>query len=140
MSCGQPIPDQWVVIADPDGTEVPDGTVGEIWLYGNNIARGYFRREEETRRVFANRLQSRLHNGSHAEGAPDDSYWLATGDLGVYVDGELYLTGRIKDLIIIDEMCIRDSLDTLRDRFGINIDDAGERRAVEARIDAILEP
>ena len=102
VSCGQPIPDQWVVIADPDGTEVPDGTVGEIWLYGNNIARGYFRREEETRRVFANRLQSRLHNGSHAEGAPDDSYWLATGDLGVYVDGELYLTGRIKDLIIID--------------------------------------
>jgi acyl-CoA synthetase (AMP-forming)/AMP-acid ligase II len=90
------------VIANPDGAEVADGTVGEIWLYGNNIARGYFRREEETRRVFGNRLQSRLPDGSHAEGAPEDSYWLATGDLGVYVDGELYLTGRIKDLIIID--------------------------------------
>ena len=38
----------------------------------------------------------------HAEGAPDNSYWLATGDLGVYLDGDLYLTGRIKDLIIID--------------------------------------
>jgi acyl-CoA synthetase (AMP-forming)/AMP-acid ligase II len=102
VSCGQPIPDQWVVIANPDGAEVADGTVGEIWLYGNNIARGYFRREEETRRVFGNRLQSRLPDGSHAEGAPEDSYWLATGDLGVYVDGELYLTGRIKDLIILD--------------------------------------
>jgi acyl-CoA synthetase (AMP-forming)/AMP-acid ligase II len=102
VSCGQPIPDQWAVIASPDGAEVPDGTVGEIWLYGNNIARGYFGREEETRRVFGNKLQSRLDPGSHAGGVPDNGCWLATGDLGVYLDGELYLTGRIKDLIIID--------------------------------------
>jgi acyl-CoA synthetase (AMP-forming)/AMP-acid ligase II len=102
VSCGQPIPDQWVVIADPDGAEVSDGTVGEIWLHGNNIGRGYFGREDETRRVFGNKLQSRLDPGSHAEGAPDNGCWLATGDLGVYIDGELYLTGRIKDLIIID--------------------------------------
>ncbi len=102
VSCGQPIPDQWLVIASPDGAEVPDGTVGEIWLHGNNIGRGYFGREEETQRTFGNKLQSRLDVGSHAEGAPDNGCWLATGDLGVYVDGELYLTGRIKDLIIID--------------------------------------
>jgi acyl-CoA synthetase (AMP-forming)/AMP-acid ligase II len=102
VSCGQPIPDQWLVIADPDGAEVPDGTVGEIWLQGNNIGRGYFGREDETRRVFGNKLQSRLDSGSHAEGTADNGCWLATGDLGVYVDGELYLTGRIKDLIIID--------------------------------------
>jgi acyl-CoA synthetase (AMP-forming)/AMP-acid ligase II len=102
VSCGQPIRDQWAIIADPDGAEVPDGTVGEIWLHGNNVGRGYFGREEETRRVFANKLQSRLEVGSHAEGAEDNGCWLATGDLGVYVDGELYLTGRIKDLIIID--------------------------------------
>ncbi len=102
VSCGQPIPDQWLVIADPDGAEVPDGTVGEIWLQGNNIGRGYFGREDETRRVFGNKLQARLDPGSHAEGAADNGCWLATGDLGVYVDGELYLTGRIKDLIIID--------------------------------------
>nr|WP_156772041.1 fatty acyl-AMP ligase [Mycobacterium sp. 1245805.9] len=102
VSCGQPILEEWAVIADPDGAEVPDGTVGEIWLHGNNVGRGYFGREEETRRVFGNKLQSRLEVGSHAEGAPDNGSWLATGDLGVYVDGELYLTGRIKDLIIID--------------------------------------
>ncbi|CAM3099718.1 fatty acyl-AMP ligase [Mycobacterium simiae] len=102
VSCGQPIPDQWAVIASPDGAEVPDGTVGEIWLQGNNIGRGYFGREDETRRVFGNKLQSRLDVGSHAEGAADHGCWLATGDLGVYLDGELYLTGRIKDLIIID--------------------------------------
>jgi acyl-CoA synthetase (AMP-forming)/AMP-acid ligase II len=102
VSCGQPIPDQWAVIVDADGVEVPDATVGEIWLQGNNIGRGYFGREAETRRVFGNKLQSRLEVGSHAEGAADNGYWLATGDLGVYLDGELYLTGRIKDLIIID--------------------------------------
>ncbi len=102
VSCGQPIPDQWVVIADSDGAEAPDGTVGEIWLQGNNIGRGYFGREDETRRVFGNKLQARLDPGSHAEGAADNGCWLATGDLGVYVDGELYLTGRIKDLVIID--------------------------------------
>jgi acyl-CoA synthetase (AMP-forming)/AMP-acid ligase II len=102
VSCGQAIPDQWVVIVDPDGAEVSDGTVGEVWLHGVNIARGYFGREEESRRVFGNKLQSRLDKVSHAEGAPDNGCWLATGDLGVYVDGELYLTGRIKDLIILD--------------------------------------
>jgi len=102
VSCGQPIPNQWAAITNPDGAEVPDRTIGEIWLHGNNIGRGYFGREDETRRVFANKLQSRLEHGSHAEGAPDNECWLATGDLGVYIDGELYLTGRIKDLIVID--------------------------------------
>ncbi len=102
VSCGRPIPNQWAVITDPDGAEVADHTVGEIWLHGNNIGRGYFGREDETQQVFGNKLQSRLECGSHAEGVPDNSCWLATGDLGVYVDGELYLTGRIKDLIIID--------------------------------------
>ncbi|MGO9354505.1 MAG: fatty acyl-AMP ligase [Mycobacterium sp.] len=101
VSCGQPIQDCWAVITGADG-EVPDGTVGEIWLHGNNIGRGYFGREEETQRTFDNKLQSRLDNASHAEGVPDTGCWLATGDLGVYIDGELYLTGRIKDLVIID--------------------------------------
>ena len=102
VSCGRPITNQWAVITDSDGVEVADRTVGEIWLHGNNIGRGYFGRKDETQKVFGNKLQSRLESGSHAEGVPDNSYWLATGDLGVYFDGELYLTGRIKDLIIID--------------------------------------
>ncbi len=102
VSLGQPIQDLWAVISNPEGAEVADGTVGEIWLHGNNVGRGYFGREEETQRTFGNKLQSRLDDGSHAEGAPDNSAWLATGDLGVYLDGELYLTGRKKDLIIID--------------------------------------
>lgn len=102
VSCGQAIPDQWAVIADSDGAEVADRTVGEIWLHGDNIGRGYFGRAEETQRVFGNKLQTRLEAGSHADGVADNGLWLATGDLGVYIDGDLYLTGRIKDLIIVD--------------------------------------
>lgn len=94
--------DLWAVISNAEGAEVGDGVVGEIWLHGNNIGRGYFHREEETQRTFGNKLQSRLEHGSHAEGAPDNICWLATGDLGFYLDGKLYLTGRVKDLIIVD--------------------------------------
>jgi acyl-CoA synthetase (AMP-forming)/AMP-acid ligase II len=100
-SCGRLFSNLWAVIASPDGVELPDGSVGEIWLHGNNIGRGYFGRDEETQRTFGNKLQSRLEC-SRAEGAADNAYWLATGDLGVYIDDDLYLTGRIKDLIIID--------------------------------------
>lgn len=102
VSCGQPIPNQWAVIASPDGDELADGNVGEIWLHGNNVGQGYFGRVDESERVFANKLQTRLTTGSHAEEVPDNGHWLATGDLGVYLDGELYLTGRIKDMILID--------------------------------------
>lgn len=102
VSCGQPIPNQWAVIANADGEEQPDGVVGEIWLHGNNVGRGYFGRTDESLRVFGNKLQTRLRNGSHADGVVDNGLWLATGDLGVYLDGELYLTGRIKDMIIVD--------------------------------------
>jgi fatty-acyl-CoA synthase len=91
VSCGQVARSQWAVIVNPNtGGELPDGKVGEIWLHGNNICRGYWGRPDESRRAFGARLQSR----------PGD--WLRTGDLGVYLDGELYVTGRIADLITID--------------------------------------
>lgn len=102
VSCGQPNPNQWAAIADGDGGEAADGVVGEIWLHGNNLGQGYLGRPDESKQVFANKLQTRLTTGSHAEGVPNNGHWLATGDLGVYLDGELYLTGRIKDMILID--------------------------------------
>jgi acyl-CoA synthetase (AMP-forming)/AMP-acid ligase II len=103
VSCGQIARSQWGVIVNPDSeAELPDGEVGEIWLHGNNIGRGYWASPGETRRVFGNKLQRPLPIGSHAEGAPSEATWLRTGDLGVYLDGELYITGRIKDLIIVD--------------------------------------
>jgi len=103
VSCGRISRSQWAAIVNPDTeAELPDGEVGEIWLHGNNIGRGYWARPEETERVFGNKLQCRLPVGSHADGAPSEATWLRTGDLGIYLDGELYITGRIKDLIIVD--------------------------------------
>ena len=103
VSCGRISRSQWGVIVNPDAeVELPDGEVGEIWLHGDNIGRGYWARPEETEQVFGNKLQRPLPVGSHADGAPSEATWLRTGDLGVYLDGELYITGRIKDLIIVD--------------------------------------
>jgi fatty-acyl-CoA synthase len=103
VSCGQVARSQWAVIVDADtGEELSDGRVGEIWLHGDNVCRGYWGRPDESRRVFGARLKSRLPAESHAHGAPVAGEWLRTGDLGVYLDDELYVTGRIADLVIID--------------------------------------
>lgn len=103
VSCGQVARSEWAVIVDAaDGSELPDGAVGEIWLQGNNVGRGYWGLPDDTRRAFGALLRSRLTEGSHAEGASLDRTWLRTGDLGVYLDGELYVTGRIADLVTID--------------------------------------
>lgn len=103
VSCGRVATSQWAVIVDTDTAgELPEGRVGEIWLHGDNIGRGYWRRPPETEFTFCNKLQSRLPHGSHADGVEEAGLWLRTGDLGVYLDGELYITGRIKDLVIID--------------------------------------
>ncbi|CAN5258994.1 AMP-binding protein [soil metagenome] len=103
VSCGGAIINQWAVIADSTrGAELPDGQIGEIWLHGDNIGSGYWDRAHETEVVFKNKLQTRLELGSHADGAAQNALWLRTGDLGVYVDGQLYITGRNKDLIIVD--------------------------------------
>lgn len=102
VSCGHVARSLWAVIVDPDGAELSDGEVGEVWLQGDNVGRGYWRRPEETRLTFEAKLQSTLADGSHAEGSATKGNWLRTGDLGVYLDGELYITGRIVDLITID--------------------------------------
>nr|WP_090338993.1 fatty acyl-AMP ligase [Mycolicibacterium malmesburyense]CRL67059.1 putative fatty-acid--CoA ligase [Mycolicibacterium malmesburyense] len=103
VSCGQVARSQWAVIVDPDtGAELPDGTVGEIWLHGDNLGRGYWGRPDESRRAFGARLTSRISLESHAKSVAEDANWLRTGDLGVYLDGELLVTGRRADLIVID--------------------------------------
>ena len=64
VSCGRVARSQWAVIVDPDtGEELPDGRVGEIWLHGDNVCRGYWGRPDESRRTFGARLQSRLRRG-----------------------------------------------------------------------------
>ncbi len=81
-----------VVIADPVTlTELPTGHVGEVCVSGGGIAIGYWDNAPETERV----LQARI--AGH-----DGKLFLRTGDLGFLDDGELYVTGRLKDLIIVD--------------------------------------
>lgn len=80
-----------VVIANPEtGTEVPASEVGEIWLAGPSVAQGYWRNAAATRRVFQATLAGR-----------DGRYFLRTGDLGFIHEQELFVVGRLKDIIII---------------------------------------
>lgn len=82
-------------IVDPDtGIECPEGTVGEIWIHGDNVAMGYWKKPQETERTFGGRL------AAASSGAPDAS-WLRTGDSGFLSDRELFIIGRIKDLLIV---------------------------------------
>ncbi|BBX72814.1 AMP-binding protein [Mycobacterium shinjukuense] len=85
-----------VRIVDPDTrVERPAGTVGEIWVQGDNVAMGYWRNPQHTERTFG----AMLVNPS--PGTPVGP-WLRTGDLGVIFEGELFITGRIKDLLVVD--------------------------------------
>ena len=103
VSCGQVARSEWAVIVDPESeTELPDGRVGEIWVQGDNIGRGYWGLPDETQRAFGATLQGRLERGSHADGSIVGRTWLRSGDLGLYLDGALYVTGRIADLVTVD--------------------------------------
>jgi fatty acid CoA ligase FadD32 len=93
---------EWAAIVDHDtATELADGQIGEVWISGQNMGSGYWGKEKETYDTFKNILKSRTEP-SHAEGASDDATWVRTGDYGAFYDGELYITGRVKDLVIID--------------------------------------
>ncbi len=109
VSCGQVALSQWATIVDAaeydetgKAVEKADGEVGEIWLHGLNIGAGYWNKADESDATFHNTIDTRLEHGSHTEGAPADAQWMRTGDYGVWLDGELYITGRVKDLVIVD--------------------------------------
>ncbi len=85
-----------VRIVDPEtGIERQAGSIGEIWTRGDNVALGYWRKPELTTRVF----RARINNPSEGTVAGP---WLRTGDLGTISDGELFIMGRLKDLLIVD--------------------------------------
>ena len=91
VSSGSSLPDQTLVIVDPDTLiQCQDGEIGEIWAKSDSVAQGYWHRPEQTKHSF----QASLAN-TQASG------FLRTGDLGFLQDGELFVTGRLKDLIII---------------------------------------
>ncbi len=94
VGCGQSLPDQKIVIADPETmTSAAEGRIGEIWVRGPSVAQGYWQQPEATGQSF------RAHLGDTGEGP-----FLRTGDLGFIQDGELFVTGRLKDLIIVRGM------------------------------------
>ena len=91
VSSGGALPDQRILIVDPDEL-IPrdDGQVGEIWVNSPSVAQGYWGKPELTEAVFRARLKD---SGTGP--------FLRTGDLGFFREGELFVTGRIKDLIIL---------------------------------------
>ena len=84
-----------VRIVDPENSrECPPGTTGEIWVHGDNVAAGYWQKPEESEQTFGAALVA------PSAGTPERP-WLRTGDLGFVFDGELFVIGRIKDLLIV---------------------------------------
>lgn len=84
VSCGHPIPGHPVAIVHPDSLDpLPDGKIGEIWVAGESVTPGYWNAPEDSGAIF------------------QDNGFLRTGDLGFLDQGELFVTGRLKDLIII---------------------------------------
>jgi acyl-CoA synthetase (AMP-forming)/AMP-acid ligase II len=82
VSCGRPIPNTEIRVVDAERRDLPERHVGEIALRSDCMLSGYYRRQEATEKA--------MENG-----------WYYTGDLGYIADGELYITGRQKDLIIV---------------------------------------
>jgi acyl-CoA synthetase (AMP-forming)/AMP-acid ligase II len=92
VGCGQALRDQQIAIVHPERlTQCADGEVGEIWVSGPSVAKSYWRKPEETQRTF------HAYLADTGEGP-----FLRTGDLGFLEDGELFVTGRLKDVIIIN--------------------------------------
>ncbi|MBP5974475.1 AMP-binding protein [Brasilonema sp. CT11] len=91
VGCGQAWLDEKIVIVDPESlTQCPATQVGEIWISGSSVASGYWNQPEQTKQTF------QAYIADTGEGP-----FLRTGDLGFLKDGELFITGRLKDLIII---------------------------------------
>jgi acyl-CoA synthetase (AMP-forming)/AMP-acid ligase II len=92
VGSGSTVGDELLVVVDTAaGRPCQDGEVGEIWFAGPGVAAGYWRDPDETAAAF----------GASLSDDPETSY-LRTGDLGAIVDGELYVVGRIKELIIVN--------------------------------------
>ncbi|MDN6888107.1 AMP-binding protein, partial [Variovorax sp. CAN2819] len=108
VGCGAVAVHHDLEVVDPATLSVvAPGRIGEIWVHGPSVGAGYWGKESESRETFVERAGRR---------------WLRTGDLGFFCDGELYVTGRIKDLIIVR---------------GHNIYPQDIERVIEAEVDAV---
>ncbi|MGH9679811.1 MAG: AMP-binding protein, partial [Candidatus Acidiferrales bacterium] len=94
VSVGRPIPGQEVRIANERGEDAGERVEGQLWFRGPSATSGYYRNESATAALFP------LSGGLQVEPAPGDFGWINSGDRAYRADGELYITGRIKDIII----------------------------------------
>jgi thioester reductase-like protein len=93
VSCGTPLPSLTVKIVDPEKhVALEPGRIGEIWIAGGSKCPGFWNNPELTLRLFHARL---------VDDSPYDDGYLRTGDMGFFHDGELFVCGRIKDMIIL---------------------------------------
>jgi thioester reductase-like protein len=93
VSCGTPLPALNVKIVDPEQhVALKEGLVGEIWVAGSGKCMGYWKNPELTMKQFHARL---------VDDSPYDDGYLRTGDMGFFHNGELFVCGRIKDMIIL---------------------------------------
>ncbi|CEK12188.1 fatty acyl-AMP ligase [Legionella hackeliae] len=90
VGCGKPKVPLVIVSESPRRRVCEEGEIGEIWISGSSITKGYWGKEQETKECYFARLEE------------DPLDYLRTGDLGLLLNGNLYITGRIKDLIIIN--------------------------------------
>ena len=92
VSCGQSLPDQIIKIVNPETlTPCLPGEIGEIWVSGASIAHGYWNQTQASEYTFQANIQGQT-----------ETCFLRTGDLGCMIQAELFVTGRLKDLIIIN--------------------------------------
>jgi len=131
VGCGHALLDQTIAIVDPISlTRCPPDQIGEIWVSGLSVAQGYWNRAEETKSTF------QVHLADTGEGP-----FLRTGDLGYLDNGELFITGRLKDLIIVRgsnyypqdiELTVEESHKALRPGSvaALSVDIEGEERLV----------
>lgn len=94
VSYGMPASPTVRIVNADTARQCPPGTVGEIWVHGENVAGGYWRKPEETERTFGGIV------ADPSPGTPAGP-WLRTGDLGFVSEGEMFIVGRMKDLLIV---------------------------------------
>jgi len=95
VSCGiTTLDEQLAIVAPEDGHTCADGEIGEIWVKGPHVAQGYWKNEASTEINF------------RAETQEGEGPFMRTGDLGFLRDGELYVTGRLKEIIIVRGRCL----------------------------------
>ncbi|HVH45515.1 MAG TPA: fatty acyl-AMP ligase [Labilithrix sp.] len=87
VNCGRPFPEHHVAVVDDAGNRLGDRQVGQIVTRGPSVSAGYYQEAELTAEAFKK--------------GPDGETWLFTGDLGYMVDGEVFICGRLKDMIIV---------------------------------------